>query len=79
MANQPVNQLTPSRAVTVTPSDSASNVYSMLHVGGAGTVKITDREGNDTTWTVAASGYVYCQTSKVWSTGTTATSIIGLA
>lgn len=79
MANQPVNQMTPSRAVAVTPSDSASNVYSMLHVGGAGTVKITDREGNATTWTVPAGGYIYCQTSLVWSTGTTATLIIGLA
>jgi hypothetical protein len=69
----------PTSAIDVTKSDSAQNKYSMLYVGGAGDVKITDRENNVSTFVgVPAGSYIYVQTNLVWSTGTTATSIVGI-
>lgn len=45
----------------------------------AGNVKITDVEGNAFTITLAASVVYPIRPTRVWSTGTTATGIIGLA
>jgi hypothetical protein len=62
----------------VTPSDSAVIYADALHVGGAGTVACQDKDGTAATYTVPAGGYVLTHVTKVLSTGTTATGIVGL-
>jgi hypothetical protein len=62
----------------VTKSDSAANVADALFVGGAGDVTVLDKDGTSATYTVPAGAYILCSTSKVMSTGTTATGIVGL-
>jgi hypothetical protein len=80
MSNPNFNFYVPTSAVAVTKSDSAQNKYSMLYIGGAGDVKITDAWGNVSVWaSVPAGSYIYCATSLVWFTGTTAANIVGIA
>lgn len=50
-----------------------------LYVGGAGNVRVTLRNGDVLTFVGATAGsYHPIRASRVWSTGTTATSIVGL-
>ena len=66
-------------AQTVTPSDTAPNVYARLYVGGAGNVKVTAESGDVTTFTAVPVGTVLpIRVQLVWATGTTATNIVGL-
>lgn len=68
-----------STALAVTPSDSADNSYMRLYVGGTGDVKVTTLDGNVVTFKAVPVGSTLCvETSLVWSTGTTATLIVGL-
>lgn len=77
--NQMLSQHVPSSAVAVTPHDTNANRYSMLYVGTTGNVKIQDRDGNTTTFVgVPAGQYIYCATSLVYSTDTTASNIVGI-
>lgn len=62
----------------VTKHDTNPNVFDALFVGGAGDVTFLDKDGTTATWTVPAGAYILCATSKVMSTGTTATNIVGL-
>lgn len=62
----------------VTPSDSASVYADALFVGGAGNVTCIDRNGTSALYAVPAGGYVLANITKVMSTGTTATGIVGL-
>jgi hypothetical protein len=66
------------KAFAVTASDTLSNVYSYLYVGGAGNVYV-ETEGGDTVGYIGvpAGSYLWIRTRKVLSTNTTATFIIG--
>jgi hypothetical protein len=69
-------------AAAITPSDSAvySPEYNGLYVGGAGNVAVIPK-GQSTSVTlvgVLAGSVLPIQVSKVLSTGTTATNIVGL-
>lgn len=67
-------------SVAITPADSdlASPVRA-LYVGASGNVKITDPLGNATTFSNVPAGVILPVTAvRVWSTGTTASAIVGL-
>ena len=50
-----------------------------LYIGGSGDVKITDPQGNAVTFANAQAGSILpVMAKRVWSTGTSATNIIGL-
>ena len=67
-------------AVTVTPADSnLSYDIRGFYVGATGDVRVTTINGNDVTFVAVPAGQIMpisCQ--RIWSTGTTATSIVGL-
>lgn len=67
----------------VTPNDSTDLTYiARLYVGGTGNLRVTLRdmtEGTYVTLNSVAVGYQPLLVKRVWSTGTTATNIIGLA
>ncbi len=63
----------------VTPSDTEDLTQGgMLYVGGAGNVKVTGlKSGTVTLIGVPAGTWLnFCRVKRVWSTGTTATSIV---
>ena len=67
-------------AYAVTPHDSNANVARALYVGGAGNVAVVTR-GRSTSVIfvdVPAGAILPVQVTKVLSTGTTATDILGL-
>lgn len=68
-------------AALVTPSDTVANVFSALYIGGtAGAVKVTTKGGDTVTFSIIATGtFLPVATSLVFSTGTSATPIIGLS
>lgn len=49
-----------------------------IHVGGAGTVRTVSSGGDTANYTVPAGGYIFGQFTKVMSTGTSATLMVGL-
>ena len=69
-------------AVAVTASDATadpSGPFRALWVGGAGTVKLNTLENNDVSFVGVPAGTILpVGCTRVWSTGTTATSIVGL-
>lgn len=70
----------PSKAVNVTPSDTATVNFSRLYCGAAGTVRVVDMEGNTSDWTVQAGTYIEQGVTKVMLTGTSpTTNIVGQA
>jgi len=66
-------------AYSVTTSDTASNAYTYLYIGGAGNVVVRpEGTGSDVTYySVPAGQYLFVRTSLVKATGTTATNIVG--
>lgn len=76
------------RAAAVTPSDSSdipsitggtSNNGCVLYIGGAGNLRVTTVGGDDVSFSgVLAGSFLPVQVIKVWSTGTSATSIVAL-
>lgn len=62
-----------------TPNDSAdlAHVTRAMIVGVAGNIKITDPEGNTDTFALPAGQLVF-RAQRVWSTGTTATGLVGV-
>lgn len=67
-----------SDAVAITTSDTASNNFMDVYVGGAGNVKVTTAKGTDVTFSGVPVGFkIGIEVSKVWSTGTTATNLVG--
>ncbi|MBB5663245.1 hypothetical protein GGE68_001421 [Rhizobium leguminosarum] len=62
-----------------TASDSAdlANNTRALIVGVAGNVKLTDPEGNTDTFALPA-GVIPIRAQRIWSTGTTATGLVGV-
>lgn len=64
---------------TVTPHDSNANQFSALYVGGTGDVTVIGRNGDSVLFKAVPVGAILpIATSKVMSTGTTATLITGL-
>ena len=61
----------------ITPSDSTdmATVPRFLIVGASGSIKMTDRRGTTIVIQVQA-GVVPLRPSRVWATGTTATSLV---
>jgi len=70
----------PAGAVAVTPSDSANLSFpSVVYVGAAGNVKVTTANGDAVLFNGVQSGTIIpVQVLRVWSTSTTATSIVAI-
>lgn len=67
-------------AYAVTLSDTTADPngpFTELVVGGAGTVKVHTVGGADVSYTAVAGQRIQLQVSRVWSTGTAATAIVG--
>ena len=67
-------------AYAVTPSDTTADPngpFTELVVGGAGAVKLTTVGGSTVVITAVAGQRIQLQVSRVWSTGTLATGIVG--
>jgi hypothetical protein len=69
------------RVENITTNDSADqpSVYRMIYVGVGGDIKITDMVGNVVVHKNAAAGsYIGpFRCARVWTTGTTATNLLG--
>lgn len=68
-------------AAAVTPHDTneLTNVTRAIYVGGSGNVKVTTIGGETATFTAVPAGAVLPIAAKIiWSTGTTATSMLAL-
>lgn len=74
----PTFPMYPGGALAVTPSDTVNlDSPSVIYVGAGGSVRITDAQGNQTTFAGLSAGQtIPVQVIRVWSTGTTATSLI---
>ena len=66
-------------AVAITPSDTAqSNTFEDVYVGGTGDVKVTTEAGTDVTFKSVPVGFrLNIRVIRVFSTGTTATLMVG--
>lgn len=79
----PTFPMFPGDAFSITPNDSADlpNI-AVVYVGGFGTtgaVKVTTAQGTDVTFLGVPAGAVLpVQVRRVWSTGTTATNLLGI-
>jgi len=66
----------------VTPSDSvdlAGGTSKGIYVGGVGALKVTTARGTDLTFAAVPAGTtIRLRVTRVWSTGTAATSIVAL-
>lgn len=64
----------------VTPNDGAdlSRIARALYVGSTGNVKVTTVDGDVLTFSSVPVGILDIYVKRVWSTGTTASSIIAL-
>lgn len=87
MATNPINPLSddvtqPARnAVAITPSDTTDLTIATrgIYIGGAGNVAVIMAGGQTVTFTALATGIVHpLSVARVKSTGTTATTIIGV-
>lgn len=68
-------------AVAVTPNDGAdlATVTRGLYVGVAGNVKVDMADGDTVTFVALAAGVIHAlRVARVYSTGTTATNIVGV-
>lgn len=76
----PTFPMYPGDAAAVTPNDSTNlSQPSVIYVGGAGNVKVTTAQGTAVTFTAVNAGTVIpVQVLRVWSTGTTATSMTAI-
>ena len=74
----PTFPMYPGGATTFTNSDTEYLATpSVIYVGVAGNVKVTTAQGDDVTFTGLLAGQVIpVQVTRVWSTGTTATSLL---
>jgi len=68
-------------AFSVTPNDSVDLTYVTrgLYVGASGDVKVTVHGGEAVTFVDLAAGVIHpLRVTRVWSTGTAATGIVGV-
>ncbi len=65
---------------TVTPADSnLTTNYRAIYVGGTGNVKVTSVSGDVATFVACPVGLIIpVAVKRVWSTGTTATYLVGI-
>jgi len=77
-----VNDVSPANggfSITPTDSDNCTRVTRAVYVGGAGDLKITFANNETVTFVGLVAGQTYpFRVKKVFSTGTSATNIIGL-
>lgn len=68
------------QCVAITPADSdLSAQVRAIYIGGSGNVRITDPQGTVVTFSNCPTGLILpVMCKRVWSTGTTATNIVGL-
>jgi hypothetical protein len=72
-----MNGRTFANAVAITKSDTESNAFGSIYVGGAGNVTVVTEEGNTVTFTAPPVGTILpIRTQKVMA-ATTATLLIG--
>lgn len=64
--------------IAITKSDATVIYADAIYVGVAGDVTILDRDGTSATYTAVAGGIIPVQATKVMSTGTTASGLVGL-
>jgi hypothetical protein len=76
----PTFPMFPGGARTVSPSDSINLTYpSVIYVGVAGNVRVLTAQNDDVTFVGAAAGQVLpVQVIRVWSTSTTATTMLAI-
>lgn len=76
----PTFPMFPGGAVAVTPSDTVNLANpSVIYVGVTGNVKVTTAQGDEVTFTAVPAGAVIpVQVLRVWSTGTTATTMVAI-
>ena len=74
----PTFPMYPGGAVAVTPSNTVNlETPSIVYVGVGGSVKVTTAQGDEVTFAGLLSGTVIpVQVIRVWSTGTTASSLV---
>ncbi len=74
----PTFPMFPGGATTFTNSDTVNlETPSVIYVGGAGNVKVTTAQGDDTVFIGLQPGQVIpVQVIRVWSNGTTATNLL---
>lgn len=65
-------------AEAVTPHDTNPNVFNALYVGTTGDVAVVTKEGTTVTFQNVPVGILPVAVTKVLSTGTTASDIVGL-
>jgi len=76
----PTFPMFPGDAVVIVPSDSVNlATAAVIYVGVGGNVKVTTAQGTAITFTgVVAGSVIPIQVIRVWSTGTTATNMVGI-
>lgn len=79
----PTFPMFPGGAKTVTPSNTVNLTYpSVIYVGsvaGGSSVKVTTAQGDEVTFSGLPAGFVIpVQVIRVWSTGTTASSLLAI-
>lgn len=76
----PTFPMFPGGALDVTTSDTVNlTTPSVIYVGVAGNVKVTTAQGDAVTFVGLLAGTVIpVQVLRVWTTGTTATNLIGI-
>ena len=78
MSGPGVQASIPTYAEAITKSDTASNAFSYIYVGGAGNVAVQTEDGQTVTFTAVPVGqYIWIRTRKVLD-ATTATSLVGM-
>jgi len=78
MSNPGVQASIPTSATAITKSDTASNAFSYIYVGGQGNVVVQTEEGQIVTFSSVPVGqYIWVRTQKVMN-ATTATNLVGL-
>ena len=76
----PTFPMFPGDAVVIVPSDSVNlATAAVIYVGVGGNIKVTTAQGTAITFTGVVAGSVLpIQVIRVWSTGTTATNMVGI-
>lgn len=73
------NDLITSDAEAITPSDTMTKRYAGIYVGTGGNVAVRTQGGTDVTFTSVGSGSIIpLGITRVYSTDTTASNIVGL-
>ena len=76
----PTFPMFPGDAVAITPSDTVNLTQPcVIYAGSGGAIKVTTAQGTAITFSSIQPGAILpLQVIRVWSTGTTATNIVGI-